>query len=69
MKDIVEGNWKIIKGKVKQQWGKFTDDEITQMKGSKDELSGQLQKKYGYKKEEAEEKIDDFLKRNDIKKE
>lgn len=63
MKDVIEGNWKILKGKVKQQWGKFTDDEITQMKGSKDELSGELQKKYGYKKAEAEEKIDDFLKK------
>ena len=43
--DIIKGNWKILKGKVKQQWGDLTDDEITQMKGSYDELEGTLQKK------------------------
>jgi uncharacterized protein YjbJ (UPF0337 family) len=60
-KDILKGNWQEIKGKLKQQWGKLTDSEITQMEGSYDELTGKLQQAYGYKKEQAEEEIKKFL--------
>lgn len=47
-KDIVKGNWKEIAGKLKQQWGKFTDNDITEMQGSREELEGKLQATYGY---------------------
>jgi uncharacterized protein YjbJ (UPF0337 family) len=63
-KDIIKGNWKEVKGKLKQQWGKLTDDEITQMHGSYEELQGTLQKKYGYQKEEAERQIETFVDKN-----
>lgn len=63
-KDIIQGKWKEIKGKLKQQWSELTDDEIGQMKGSYDELEGTLQKKYGYKKEEAQEEIETFVDKN-----
>ena len=63
--DIVKGKWKEIKGKVKKQWGKFTDDEITQMQGSYDELLGNIQKKYGYQKEQAKKELDSFLDKQD----
>jgi uncharacterized protein YjbJ (UPF0337 family) len=59
--DIIKGNWKEVKGKIKQQWGKLTDDEITQMKGTYDELEGHLQKKYGYQKDQAKTEIEKFL--------
>lgn len=59
--DIIKGKWKEIKGKVKQQWGKFTDDEVAQMQGSYEELLGNVQKKYGYQKEQAKQAIDEFL--------
>lgn len=59
--DIVKGKWKEIKGKLKQQWGRFTDDDITRMQGSYNELLGHLQKKYGYQKEEARRELNDFL--------
>ncbi|MEO8965029.1 MAG: CsbD family protein [Gammaproteobacteria bacterium] len=59
--DIIKGKWKEIKGKVKQQWGKFTDDEVAQMQGSYEELLGNVQKKYGYQKEQAKQEIDEFL--------
>lgn len=65
-KDIVKGKWKEIKGKVKQQWGKLTDDEIGQMKGSYEELEGALQKKYGYRKDEAEKHIQEFIDDNHL---
>jgi uncharacterized protein YjbJ (UPF0337 family) len=65
--DIVKGHWNEIKGKIKQQWGEFTDDEVTKMHGSYDELQGLLQKKYGDKKEEAENHLNDFLTKNNWK--
>ena len=63
-KDIIKGKWHEIKGKVKQQWGKLTDDEITKMDGSYEELEGILQKKYGYHKDQAEKEIQRFLDKN-----
>lgn len=63
-KDIIKGKWHEIKGKAKQQWGKLTDDDMTQIEGSFEELSGLLQKNYGYKKDQAKKEIDAFLKKN-----
>lgn len=65
-KDIIEGNWNQLKGKVRQQWGDLTDDEIQRMKGSREELGGLIQKKYGYQKERVEKEIDTFLKNNKV---
>lgn len=63
-KDIIQGNWKEVKGKLKQQWGNLTDDEIAKMNGTRQELQGLLQKKYGYQKDKVEQEIDNFLKKN-----
>ncbi len=60
--DQVQGNWKQFTGKVKEKWGKLTDDELTVIAGKRDQLSGVLQKKYGYKKEQAEKELDEFTK-------
>jgi uncharacterized protein YjbJ (UPF0337 family) len=49
-----EGNWLQFKGKVKEKWGKLTDDDIAQINGKYGQLMGALQKKYGYSKEQAE---------------
>ena len=62
--DIIKGNWKEIKGKIRQQWGKLTDDDISQMQGSYEELEGKLQSAYGYQKDQTKKEIDEFLKRN-----
>lgn len=62
--DIIKGKWKEMKGQVKQQWNKLTDDQIGQMKGSYEELEGSLQKNYGYQKDEAKKEIDAFIKKN-----
>lgn len=59
--DILEGNWKQLKGKVKEQWGELTDDELDQIEGQRDQLVGKLQEKYGYTKREAEDELDNFL--------
>jgi uncharacterized protein YjbJ (UPF0337 family) len=52
-KDILEGKWKQLKGKIKEQWGDLTDDEIDKLEGRKDRLVGALQERYGMSKEEA----------------
>jgi len=64
-KDILEGNWKQFKGKVKSQWGKLTDDHLDQIKGKRDILAGKIQETYGLTKEEAEKQINDFEKSNE----
>lgn len=66
-KDTIEGNWKEVKGKLKQQWGKLTDNDITQINGSYDELEGILQKRYGYEKDRVKKEINDFVDNNDWK--
>ena len=58
----VEGNWKQIKGKAKQQWGKLTDNEFDVIAGKRDQLSGKIQEQYGITKDEAEKQIAAFEK-------
>ena len=52
--DRVEGNWKQFTGKVKEQWGKLTEDDITVIDGKQDQLVGRIQERYGVAKDEAE---------------
>jgi uncharacterized protein YjbJ (UPF0337 family) len=56
----LKGDWKVLKGKVKQQWGKLTDDDLDQIDGKREELAGRLQRTYGYAKDRAEREIEDF---------
>jgi uncharacterized protein YjbJ (UPF0337 family) len=56
----VQGNWKQMTGKVKEKWGKLTDNELTTIAGKRDQLAGLLQEKYGYAKEHAEKELDEF---------
>jgi uncharacterized protein YjbJ (UPF0337 family) len=64
--DRIEGNWKEMKGRIKQQWGDLTDDDMSVMSGKRDELAGRLQQRYGYAKDRAESEIDEWLKRSDL---
>ena len=62
-KDQAAGGWKELKGKIKQQWGKLTDDDMSQINGKRDELAGRLQERYGIAKDQAEKEIDDWVRR------
>jgi uncharacterized protein YjbJ (UPF0337 family) len=62
--DQVEGNWKEFKGKLQQQWGSLTDDDLDRAAGKRTELSGALQKRYGKSREEADRMIDDWMARS-----
>jgi uncharacterized protein YjbJ (UPF0337 family) len=56
-RDIIEGNWKQVKGRIKARWGKLTDDELDQIEGDYDMLCGRIQKAYGLSRDEAERKL------------
>lgn len=58
--DQVEGHWKQLKGRVKQKWGKLTDDDVDVIAGRRDELLGKLQERYGIAREQAERQLDEF---------
>ena len=58
--DRIEGNWKQFKGQVKEQWGKFTDDELDVVAGKRDQFLGKLQEKYGITKDEAQRQLLEF---------
>lgn len=55
--DMIEGDWKQLKGAVQKQWGKLTNDHLDQIEGSRMKLAGAIQKSYGVAKEEADKQI------------
>ncbi len=59
----VEGNWKQLKGKVKEQWGKLTDDDLDQVAGKRDQLEGKIQERYGIEKGRVRQDVDDWYDR------
>ena len=59
----VEGNWKQLKGKVKEQWGKLTDDDIDQIAGRRDQLEGKIQERYGIEKDRVKTDVDTWYNR------
>lgn len=59
-KEQAKGNWNQFKGKVKETWGRLTDDDLALLEGKRDQFYGKLQEKYGVAKEEAERQIKDF---------
>jgi uncharacterized protein YjbJ (UPF0337 family) len=55
--DTLAGNWKQLKGKVKERWGRLTDDDLDVWAGKRDQLVGRIQERYGIAKDEAEMQI------------
>ena len=58
--DIIQGKWSQIKGSLKTQWGKLTDDDLARMDGNREYLVGKLQERYGWQKDKAEQEIRSF---------
>jgi len=63
-KEQASGNWDQFKGKLKETWGKLTDDDIALYKGKKDQFVGKLKEQYGIAKEEAETKLSELEKQH-----
>ena len=59
--DQIEGKWKQAAGKVREKWGKLTDDDLTVINGRRDQLVGKIQERYGLAKEAAEKQVDEFV--------
>jgi uncharacterized protein YjbJ (UPF0337 family) len=51
-KQQIFGNWNQLKGRIKQQWGVLTDEELQEVEGHFDELVGLIQQKTGQTKKE-----------------
>ncbi len=58
--DVIKGKWGQVKGKAREKWGDLTNDDLDRIAGEKDQLVGRLQEKYGWAKEEAERRADEF---------
>ncbi|HEX9893479.1 MAG TPA: CsbD family protein [Gemmatimonadales bacterium] len=59
-RDWIEGNWKQVKGKVRERWGKLTDDDLDVIAGRREQLIGRIQELYGTAKTEIERELDDM---------
>jgi uncharacterized protein YjbJ (UPF0337 family) len=61
--DIVKGKWKEMKGELRKQWGKLTDEDFEQIAGEKDKLLGRLQQRYGWSRDEAERTAEEYFRK------
>ena len=59
--DVLAGKWKQARGKVKQMWGKLTDNDLDRISGHVDQLVGIVQERNGYTKEQAEKEVAKFM--------
>ena len=55
--DRIEGNWMQLKGNVKEQWARLTDDHLEGIAGKRDRLLGKIQETYGITREETEKQV------------
>jgi uncharacterized protein YjbJ (UPF0337 family) len=60
--DRISGNWKQFKGKIKEKWGKLTNDDFDMIAGQRDQLVGKIQERYGILRDEAERQVREFEK-------
>ena len=58
--DVVKGDWKQMKGKAREKWGKLTDDELDQVHGDYEQFVGKLQERYGWSRDQAEREAKDW---------
>jgi uncharacterized protein YjbJ (UPF0337 family) len=58
--DILQGQWQELRGRVKETWGKLTDDDLEIIDGQRQELLGRIQKAYGKTRAQAEREIRRF---------
>jgi uncharacterized protein YjbJ (UPF0337 family) len=59
--DRIAGNWKQVRGRVKEKWGQLTDDDLDKASGRRDQLEGSIQARYGISKDQARKELDDWF--------
>jgi uncharacterized protein YjbJ (UPF0337 family) len=62
--NILKGKWRQLKGELRSQWGKLTDDDLDRAEGDAEKLIGRVQERYGYQRDEAKREVDDFVRRH-----
>jgi uncharacterized protein YjbJ (UPF0337 family) len=60
--DRIEGDWKMLSGKVQERWGKLTDDDLDVIQGKREQLEGKIQKVYGLARDDARKQVEEFAK-------
>ena len=58
--DRIAGNWKQVKGKIREQWGRLSDDHLNVIDGKREQLLGKIQELYGITTDEADKQINEF---------
>jgi len=64
-RDILEGKWKQLRGRIHERWGRITNDELDQVEGNGDRLVGIIQERYGLARDEAERQLDSLVSSDD----
>ena len=64
--DTFKGQWMQLKGKIREQWGKLTDDDLDQIQGRSEQLLGKLQNRYGIARDEAERQFDAWMQNSHV---
>lgn len=64
--DTLKGQWKQLRGEVKTQWGRLTDDDLDVIEGEYDQLVGRIQERYGRSREDVEQEVNDYLDRHNF---
>ena len=62
--DVLKGQWTQLKGSIREQWGKLTDDDLDKIEGKSEQLVGKIQERYGYAKADAQREFDNWAARN-----
>jgi uncharacterized protein YjbJ (UPF0337 family) len=58
--DRIEGDWKQFVGKVKEKWGKLTDEDLAAINGKREQLEAKIQERYGHAKDVVKKHVDDW---------
>lgn len=64
--DTFEGRWRMLRGKVQEEWGKITDDDLDKINGRREQLVGKIQLRYGLAREDAEHAVEEWLDRVEV---
>ena len=64
-RDMIAGNWKQLRGKAQEKWGKLSNDDLDVIDGQKEQLVGKIQEHYGQSREDAKRVVDAFWQGDD----
>jgi uncharacterized protein YjbJ (UPF0337 family)/ElaB/YqjD/DUF883 family membrane-anchored ribosome-binding protein len=59
--DVLQGKWDQIRGDIKKNWAKLTDNDLDVIAGQRDKLEGLIQEKYGYSKAKVRREVDNYI--------